>query len=196
MSDLHETQRGGIYSLLSRLYRQEVDSSVMTQLQGWTLPPCANQQMERGYAQIQQWLTANAPQDLEAVAVDYASIFLTAGSSEGKGAFPYESVYTSPQGLIKQEAWEQVKVLYYISGVTFQGQESDIMEDHISSEFAFMAYLCYSGIKDCQQRAFFDTHIMNWAPTFCQDVLQYAKTPLYQGLATFTLGWLALEQGV
>ena len=117
------------------------------------------------------------------------------GSAEGCAAFPYESVYTSPKRLVMQDAWERVKSLYAAHGVRIDTDSSELMEDHIAYELAYMALLCREGAERAEQRAFLEEHLLTWVPDFCADLQRCAGTGFYRCVAQLTLGWLKLEEG-
>lgn len=193
MNEKLSAARGGVYGLLSRLYRQEVDPNLLTKLQKMSFPKgCPQAELEAGYRQLEGWLATATPEALEETAADFAKVFLGAGVVNGEAAFPYESVYTSQKRLVKQEAFEQVSALYTTCGVSFSTHSSDILADHISSELSFMGWLCGQG-DEGKERHFLTHHLLNWAPAFCSDVAQYATSDLYHALAKLTAGWLAME---
>ena len=67
---------------------------------------CGSPDMREGYR----------PAPADDLAVDYARVFLGAGEANGKAAYPYESVYTSPEGLVRQEARARVRAIYAAGG--------------------------------------------------------------------------------
>lgn len=189
--------REGLYRLLSRLYRQEVDAPLLERLRGMTFPQnCPQPELEAGYRALERWLSAGTEDALDALAVDFARVFLGAGSAEGCAAFPYESVYTSPKRLVMQDAWERVKSLYAAHGVRIDTDSSELMEDHIAYELAYMALLCREGAERAEQRAFLEEHLLTWVPAFCADLQRCAGTGFYRCVAQLTLGWLKLEEGL
>ena len=189
--------REGLYRLLSRLYRQEVDAPLLERLRGMTFPQtCPQPELEAGYRALERWLSAGTEDALDALAVDFARVFLGAGSAEGCAAFPYESVYTSPKRLVMQDAWERVKSLYAAHGVRIDTDSSELMEDHIAYELAYMALLCREGAERAEQRAFLEEHLLTWVPDFCADLQRCAGTGFYRCVAQLTLGWLKLEEGL
>ena len=88
---------------------------------------------------MREYLSSCGPNAVEELAVDYAATFLAAGSAEGAAALPCESVYTSPRRIFMQEARERVSRLYAEKGLGEDEALSDLMEDHIAPELAFMA---------------------------------------------------------
>jgi TorA-specific chaperone len=126
---------------------------------------------------------------------EYARLFL---AMSAKPVPPYESVYTSQKGLLKQEAWQQVVSEYAEAGFS-RDEEFVLPEDHIALELEFMAILgkqCAkeftAGNKDGasrllkRQHAFLKQHLLNWVPRFCNDVLATTTSAYYKGIAQTT----------
>jgi TorA maturation chaperone TorD len=119
---------------------------------------------------------------------------------------PYESVYTSPERLVMQEAAWQVRQEYARAGLQVRKQDSP-PPDHVGLELHFMAFLCRQTLRALQagepsaaegllrsQKEFFERHLVRWLPRFCEDVLKSAQTDLYRGAALVLRGFLALEE--
>ena len=140
------------------------------------------------------------------LAADYNQLFL--GMSAHPVA-PYESVYTSDEGLMMQEARDNVLRAYQQWGLRVP-DSFDLPEDHIALELEFMACLADrareavgassgehepddsaqkgGGSADeliAAQRAFLDEHL-SWVPAFCRDVEKRARTAFYYGIASLT----------
>lgn len=199
------TYRAGMYTLLHTLYKTEITASVLSSLKNAGFPEKSeNADLELGYGQIRDYLkdlSNDTEKEVEDLAVDFARIFLAAGINHGEAAFPYESVYTSKKKLVMQEAWEEVKKIYEQSGLAVTNAGADYKEDHIACECEFMAYLATQTRASAhalklirQQREFLENHLLNWAGAFCDDILKFASTDLYRGLANVTKGFLALDK--
>ena len=109
----------------------------------------------------------------------YTSLFLLGASSVATA----ESVYLSPEKLLKQEPWEEVLKFYrqHSFGMPSSFKET---EDHISMETLFMYFLAEHTAKELEngdeekaeslitaQKDFLNNHILRWAPVFCDLVL-------------------------
>ncbi len=184
--------RADLYRLLSRLYEREADQALLDSLRGLSLPE-DNDDLKQGAAALRDYLAAAGPDTLEELAVDYAAVFLAAGSAEGAAALPCESVYTSPRRIFMQEAWEQVRGLYADKGLGKAEGRADLMEDHLALELAFMGWLIDNGSVS-EQRSFLEGHLLNWLPAFAADVETYGRTPFYKAVTRVALGFLALER--
>ena len=181
-----------MYSLLSRLYRIEVDSELLELLKGISFPETANQPLKEGYSMLQSYLSSCGENALEDLAVDYATVFLAAGSADGQAALPCESVYTSPKQIFMQEAWEEVSSLYTNCGLKKNPCFADLMEDHIALELEFMAQMAAQ--DNCAaQHGFLSAHLLNWVPKFISDIDKYATHDFYKAVGRITLGFLQMD---
>jgi len=201
--------RENLYRLLSRFYRIEVDEVFLNQLMSMTFPEeCDDADLDEGYKMLNAWLLSPNEDPLTDLAVDYARVFLGAGIFEGPVAYPYESVYTSKERLIMQEARDQVLAIYRAKGLdriaTFE-----VPEDHVSIELEFLAHLCresreafvdgdpsraVAALKE--QKEFIERHVGKWVPAFCSDIEDCATTDFYLAAAKITRGFLNMEQAI
>ena len=187
--------RGEFYDFLARLYRVEVDAALLKKLKELSFPETEQELLSEGYAMMKHWLdncSENAEEDL---AVDYATVFLAAGSNDGSAAIPCESVYTGAKKLVMQEAWEEVSSLYTEHNLKKNSIYSDLMEDHLAVELEFMATLVRSGSVE-DQKAFLEQHLLNWVSGFTADIDKYARQDFYKALGRITLGFLQMEQAL
>ena len=185
--------RAHLYSLLSRLYRVEVDAPLLEKLKGLSFPAAANETLSEGYAMLTAYLANCGEGTLDDLAVDYATVFLAAGSADGQAAIPCESIYTSPKKIFMQEAWEDVCRIYAEKGLTKSSRHSDLMEDHLALELEFMATLVKRRDPKAEQ-AFIEQHLLNWLPDFVADIDKYADHDFYKAVGRITLGFLQMER--
>ncbi|WP_303852709.1 molecular chaperone [Seleniivibrio woodruffii] len=118
----------------------------------------------------------------------------------------YESVYTSPEKLMKQDSWSAVKV-FYLSNFFKRIDGDKTIEDHVSLELQFMGLLS-KNIADClenekfeaaetimtTQLDFYNNHILRWVPELCGKVIAEAEvlnTLFYPAYAYMLRGFLA-----
>ncbi len=112
----------------------------------------------------------------------YTSLFLLGGSSVPTS----ESVYLSPDKLMKQQPWEDVMREYasHKFGIPVSFKEP---EDHISIELLFMYFLAEKAAKALEagnddeaidmlnaQKKFMDEHLYRWAGIFSDAVIMKA----------------------
>ena len=200
--------RAVLYRLLERLYRWEVKAEELPAWKQLQRPePCGIPALDEGYAKLTVVLRHLDDAGLEALAVDYAAVFLGAGAARDEAAYPYESVYTSVKHLVMQDARDQVLNIYRQNGL--EPVVTGEPEDHIALEFHFMAYLCEETAGRLQagdmagaqrlmdvQANFFHAHLVNWVPRFCGDIRKYAHTEFYKAISQITEGMLELEEKI
>jgi len=201
------SNRENLYRLLARLYRIEVDEPLLRQLSEMGFPAeCDEPELAEGYRMLTDWLRNPGNDPLTDLAVDFARIFLGAGVYEGVAASPYESVYTSKERLIMQEARDQVFAIYRARGL-YPDAELEIPEDHIALELEFLAHLCRETLQagDDQarvsallreQKEFIEQHPAKWVPAFCADIEKCASTGFYRAVGKITLGFLNMDHAI
>lgn len=197
--------RAVLYSFFARIYRSEVDAELLDALKQIDFEVDGGEERyAAGAARLQAYLNRPSFTMRKDLAVDYAKVFLSAGIPQGGAAFPYESVYTSPDHLVMQEARDEVVRLYRAKGLSIEGAVEP--EDHLAFEFEFMTQLCREGEEAAQQgdgmklresieeqRSFLANHLLNWVPQFCEDVIRYANTEFYQAVASMTADFIAMD---
>lgn len=201
---LLNSARQGFYEFLASIYKLELTHTQIETLAAQDFP-LDDEWVGRGYATIKEYLRHRDSGTRQELAVDYARVFLCAGMYEQMTAPPYESVYTSEDHLLMQEARDKA-LAYYRSEELDLPTDNTTPEDHLSFEFQFMAKLIertQAAIEAndsnrqnelyAKQRSFFSEHINNWVPRFCDDVRTHAKTDFYRGMADITEGFLAME---
>lgn len=201
------TARKGFYEFLASMYKLELTDEQIETLAKQDLL-VDDEFVGAGYATVKEYLRHRNSGTRQELAVDYARVFLGAGMYEQLTAPPYESVYTSAEHLLMQEARDEV-LAYYLGEELGLPVENTTPEDHLSFEFQFMAKLIeraqaaleadddarYAQLC-AKQRTFFDEHLAGWVPRLCADVRAYAQTAFYRGIADITEGFLALEDQV
>ncbi len=105
---------------------------------------------------------------------------------------PWESVYTSPQRLMMQEAAGQVLAIYREAGLVVS--TSEVLPDHIGVELNFLAVLLQKTHLETEQKdhylditgRFITEHLLRWVPEFTRDMENAAGTPFYKAVAKST----------
>ena len=201
--------RAATYSFLAQLYSKEIDAELLGHLKNLDFSPlgevCNNE--ENGIALMQNYLSGAAEDEetLTRLAVDFASVFLGMNKSQD-GAYPYESVYTSEQGLLMQEAAEEALLAYRREGIS-QNMNYSVPDDHVALELSFMAHLCQKAAQsdkkseqatvsslNYKQAQFVEDHLGRWIPLFCKKCILLATTDFYRGLAMLTQNFIESER--
>ncbi|MDO5300218.1 MAG: anaerobic sulfite reductase subunit AsrA [Clostridia bacterium] len=182
------------YSFFSRVFEKELTEDKLGQLAAMKSgTPTGNEDIDKGFALLQRFF-AQAPENrADELAADFARIFLAAGQAKGKAAFPYESIYTSKEKLLMQDAWEKMAGLFRAKGLSLSGVSADIKEDHIAAELLYAAHLAKES-GAAEQLSFLEEHLLNWVPAFLADINAVAAYDLYKGLGQMLLGFLLEEQ--
>jgi TorA maturation chaperone TorD len=198
------TDRINLYNLLARLYRLEVDPELLEEMQTLKLgSPEGDNLLLQGYRLMLSYLLQTSETSLVELAADYTRIFI---APDRNGAYPYESVYTSKERLLMQDARDQVLDIYRRAGLQ-RSDEFNEPEDHLAFELEYMAFEAENQLAANQnsvwqaaseavvrQEDFLKSHLLNWVPAFASDVTRLAKTSFYSGLAQMTIGFLELDQ--
>ncbi len=202
-TDYRETEY--LYRLLGRFFRQEADEEFLDQLRRIGIPEdTASEEFNEGAKELNAFLREDK-HTLDDLAADYARVFLAAGIGSAQAAFPFESVYTSPEKLVMQDAYEEVMRIYSRHGLVTG--KVDVYPDHIGLELEFMSWLNGKAQKAmeandeaalernlAEQAQFLQNHLQNWAPNFCQDVIKYSELPFYPSAAKMTSAFLRAEE--
>lgn len=200
-------RRARSYDLLARLYAKEVDQALLDELHAMRFPASTgSEQADEGVRLMAGYLSNLWDGTLQELAVDYVRCFIGGGMDAFSAAYPYESVYTSPKRLMMQEARDEVLAIYRSQGFD-KAPDWKESEDHVAAECAFMAALalrcaglCREGDEDAAasllevQLNFLNDHLYAWTGMMTSDLRGYARTNLYQGLASFTDGFLAADR--
>lgn len=131
----------------------------------------------------------DSEQELEDLLWEYTRLFI---GPNRLPCPPFESVYTSPQRLMMQDAYEQVRKAYAGIGVVIGS--ADVMPDHIGAELNFLAIVFHRMEIEPDKRSdyaalaedFLTDHLRNWVPLFTADMAEASETVFYKALAQIT----------
>lgn len=189
-------QRAAFYRVLASIYFKEVTDEVIGRLDRMPVPDEADAPaLCAAMRELKRYLVRKGPDPRTDLAVDYARAFLAAGVYEGDAACPFESIYTSEERLIMQDARDEVRAVYLANGVNVD-QGLHLPEDHLSFELEFMAIMSdraaallpgtgFTGDLEGlarnlrTQRAFAQEHIANWLPAFEKQVVALTEQGFY-----------------
>lgn len=198
--------RAQTYGFLARLFRVEVDQKLFDEMRAMRFPTSTgNEHVDKGYELIYKYLKHGWSESILDLARDYVRVFIGHGVNGHSAAYPYESVHTSEKRLMMQEARAEVLSVYRDNELK-KDESWRECEDHIAVELEFMQIMCLrtaevlgAGSEDAAvelvktQYAFVQDHLLNWVPMLAADMLHYAETELYRGLAELTLGFVQTE---
>lgn len=201
-------ERADCYRLLSSLYFKEVSEEFIEALSVSSLEFSENKCLKEGFASLKNYLLRRGPDPRTDLAVDYARVFLAAGIYEGEAANPYESIYTSKEGLIMQDARDEVRLIYLRQGVNVNG-ELNLPEDHLSFELEFLAIMSDKAREALEgddtetlienlalQRSFVESHLLDWLPDLFSRIITCARQPFYPAIMQITLGFIEEDRAL
>jgi len=202
-------ERATLYNFLASIFRIEADEKLLDTIKSFSFQGIDNDDendINKGFNMLERYMANINPMTLLYLARDYARVFIGAGLESSGGAYPYESVYTSPDRLLMQEARDEI-VKFYSSEKMERRENLNDPEDHIAFEFEFMSYLCSKlsesyeqnnkvDIKKYQtkQENFFNHHINRWVELFCDDVIRISREDFYKAIALITKGFIYEER--
>jgi putative dimethyl sulfoxide reductase chaperone len=131
----------------------------------------------------------DSEQELEDLLWEYTRLFI---GPNHLPCPPFESVYTSPQRLVMQDAYDQVRKIY--RGIGVEIGSADVMPDHIGAELNFLAVVFLSMESEPDKYSYYATlaekfltgHLRNWVPRFTADMAEASATVFYKTLAQIT----------
>lgn len=196
-------QRAATYGLLSLLYRGEILSELLDKLATMRFRVCTgNPHVDEGHRLIARYLCGLWENSQTELAADYMRTFFGHGYNAHAAAYPFESVYASEKRLLMQDARDEVLALYRAAGLDKQESWKE-GEDHIALELEFMQILsirtldalrrgdggqAYALVKS--QFNFLDVHLGSWVPLLAEQMIRFAQTEFYRGLAFLTEGFI------
>ncbi len=199
--------RAWTYGFLSRLFKREIDHAFLEQIKGTRFPAATgNAEVDEGYRLIAQAFSSIQPDTLLKLSIDFTRTFIGAGRMGHSAAYPYESVYTSEDRLLMQDAYVEVVAIYRSAGLA-KDEAWKETEDHIAVELEYMQVICSrcaQALRDGDEQAamglfksqynFLKDHLASWVPMMVADMQKFSKTNLYQGLSHLITGFLQVEE--
>lgn len=199
-------QQAAGYELLGRLFQREVDVELLQSLCEGRYPAhTGNDHLDEGYRGLVVFLNHRGERTGTELNVDYLHVFIGNTQDASHVAYPYESVYTSPDRLLMQDARDAVLAAYRSEMITLVNEHNE-PEDHMGFELAFCAVLLRRAVEALtagntaraielveKERAFVRDHLGVWAPEFASDVKRIAQTGFYRALADILLGYLEVD---
>lgn len=199
-------QQAAGYELLGRLFQREVDVELLRSLCEGRYPAhTGNDHLDEGYRGLVVFLNHRGERTGTELNVDYLHVFIGNTQDTSHVAYPYESVYTSPDHLLMQDARDAVLAAYRSEMITLVNEHNE-PEDHMGFELAFCAVLLRRAVEALmagntaraielveKERAFVRDHLGVWAPEFASDVKRIAQTGFYRALADILLGYLEVD---
>ncbi|MDR1082682.1 MAG: molecular chaperone TorD family protein [Coriobacteriales bacterium] len=209
--DYHEdyrefmADRESMYSFLAKVFFSELSDEAIKHLATVEVATeYGNPHIANGLRSIRNFFMLSKADRRVQLATEYARIFLAAGvyTQTRSVAVPYESVFTSEERLMFQDARDEVRATYQRCGFELDVELRE-PEDHLSFELEFLAHMARRS-SDCieqkryeafpllimEQKDFIEQHLLNWIPDLIQTAKRYAKNTFYPGMLLITWGYL------
>jgi TorA maturation chaperone TorD len=190
------------YALLARGYREEPSLELLRTLAAAGAESGVDEPFLRALAAVDDLRLESMQADL---ATEYAALFVNAST---RAIHPFESVYTSPDRLVMQQARDDVLREYREAGLERARGFSE-PEDHIALECEFMSYLCRKAFEAMgkgdkaetrallhRQHAFVCRHLAAWVPQLCAELTAATGSAFYLWLAKRTADLVQSEPHV
>ena len=192
--------RAAFYRFAGNALLHEFTVEQIEQLKGLDALDIDSAEAQDAFAKAKRYLAHAGADPRTDLAVDYARVFLSAGVHEGFTAEPYESVFTSEDHLMMQDARDDVLGIYRANGVDVD-PALHMPEDHLGLEFEFLAVMADKTAEALRaaeaeeggdfaesarlvsvQRDFIERHILKWIDSLTAKVDEFARLPLYPAL--------------
>lgn len=134
--------RAAFYDLLAAIYFRPLTAEQIDNIaeMDWSEYADVNELFADGVNDITRYLRKRNSGTRQALAVDFTSAFAGTSSWKGRYAVPYESVHTSEEGLMFQDAYHEVFQLYKANHVA-KAEGYDFPHDHLSFMCEFLVVL-------------------------------------------------------
>lgn len=199
--------RSSFYDLLAALYFKPLTEEHIENITKMDLSAYAdlNEDFAQGVSNISRYLRKQNTGTRQELAVDFTAAFAGTSSWEGRYAVPYESVFTSEEGLLFRDSFHEVYALFRENGIK-RSEGYDFPDDHLSFMCEFQSILSQraSEALDAGRKAealeqialsqkFLKEHILNWFDDFHDLALLLLKTRFYHGILEVTRGFFAFD---
>ena len=164
-----------------------------------------NEEFDRGLNDVARYLRRRNTGTRQQLACDFTSAFVGTKTYEGKSAVPYESVFTSDEGLLCQRSFHEVTALYRREGFA-KDDGLNIPEDHLSYLVEFAAVLMRRAVGELDgdaaaarhdlacARDLIDEHVLSWFDAFAERASLLLQTRFYRGVLKMTRGYLVFAR--
>ena len=182
MTNTAKSNRAIIYRFLATLFRDEPFLKIIQAFgpKGSLGPILPETPADSTFAQSLERLTAFLGTDspeaiLKELRYEYADLFLNAGSSP---VFPYASVHLSGIPVVQQEPLFRVRETLRAMDVHVDPGFNDL-DEHVSVVLELCATLLERQDMNAYEE-FLASDLMQWVPTFCDQLEKNATSPFYR----------------
>ncbi len=200
--------RASFYETLASLFfqplsQEQVDTMAQADFSAYA---GLSADMDEGFNDMTRYLHKRNTGTRNELAADFTGAFVGTKAYEGKVAVPYESVFTSAEGLMYQEGYQQVFAAFKSQAVK-KRDGLDWPDDHLSFMCEFMALLGRRADAALESgdtaearrnielsRDFLDAHILSWYEAFAALAGNIISTRFYRGVLKVARGFFALDR--
>jgi TorA maturation chaperone TorD len=180
---------------LARLHDRELDAATLAALREVGFPdnlallphtPDDRQAWQSMAAALTHYIAdPPAAADIDALAVEYAAIYLTGAYN----ASPCESFWLDDDHLHCQQPMFALREVYQAAGLAAPDWRKR-PDDHLVLQLQYVAYMLRQPRVDAVALAhMMEAHLLRWLPDFAGRLAQRAELPFYAALAHLTLAW-------
>ena len=210
--------RAAFYRFMGQALLQEFTTEQIGQLEALGALETDSDEAREALATIRRYLGRAGLDPRTDLAVDYARVFLSAGVYDGVTAEPYESVFTSEDHLLMQDARDDAVRAYRRWGVDVD-PALHMPEDHLGIELNFLAvmaartadalraaegadgegeaaHLTEARAMVDAQRDFLERHVLNWLDDLIAKVDEFAQLPFYPALMRWARSYLVEDEAL
>lgn len=202
--------RAAFYDLLASLYFRPLTVEQIDAIAQMDLSDYAdlNEEFAEGLNDMTRYLRRRHTGTRQELAVDFTAAFAGTSSYQGRYAVPYESVFTSEEGLMFQESYHEVYQFFRQHRVE-RAEGYDYPDDHLSFMCEFLAILSQRTIDALEagslddairqmgiSRAFLDDHILSWFDELRDLAMLILKTRFYLGVLKVTRGFFHADRQI
>lgn len=199
--------RASFYDFLSALYFKPLTEEQIENIAGMDFSAYAgmNELFEDGLNDMSRFLRKRHTGTRQQLAVDFTMAFAGTAAWKGRYAVPYESVFTSEEGLMFQDPYHEVYQLFRENHIE-RATGYDYPDDHLSFMCQFMAILSQRAIEALQEGKleqareqlklsadFLQAHMLSWYDALADLASNIIETRFYRGVLKMTKGFFQLD---
>ena len=183
--------RAAFYDVVAALYYKPLAQEQIDRIAegGLAAFAGAGELMAEGLHDMERALSKRHSGTRQELAVDFTGAFAGTSSWKGRYATPYESVFTSEEGLLFQDSYHEVYRLYRQNSV-----RKSLARRAVRSLEANDAECALEQVR-LSQHVLHD-HILSWFDDFEELALHLVKTRFYRGVLKMSKGFFLFDAEV
>lgn len=200
--------RAPFYETLSSLFfqplsQEQVDAMAQADFSAYA---GLSDDIDAGFNDMARYLRKRNTGTRNELAADFTGTFVGTKAYEGKVAVPYESVFTSEEGLMYQQGYQEVFAAFKSQAVKKRAG-LDWPDDHLSFMCEFMALLSRRAgtaleagdVAEARRNLqtsldFLEGHILSWYDDFADLAGKILSTRFYRGVLRVAKGFFELDR--